>query len=78
MVNNEKILVFLDLTLITKNKCDPSLVIVMGSGVFVSFVSYQLVKGYNRLLSDEKALSTPFIYEVENWYSVNVSPHNPQ
>ena len=66
MVNNDKILDFLDLTLISKHRWDPSLAVVMGSGVFVSVISYQFVKGYNKLLSDDKALSTPLIYEVDN------------
>lgn len=47
MVIYSKLFGFLDVTLIPKGTWDPTLVVVMGGGVVVSFASYQFVDGFN-------------------------------
>ena len=65
MTNNTKVLDFLDVTLISKGRWDPSLIFVMGGGVVVSAISYQFISGFNRLVSDDKAISSPLICECD-------------
>ncbi len=61
MINNCKILDFLNLCLIPSGTWDPSLAFVMGGGLMISAVSYQIIQGYNLVLSDDKALSSPIM-----------------
>lgn len=58
MVIYSKLFGFLDVTLIPKGTWDPTLVVVMGGGVVVSFASYQFVDGFN-LITNEHKLSCP-------------------
>ncbi len=65
MVNNSKVLDFLDLSLIPQGRWDPSLAFVMGGGVIVSACSYQFIKGFNKIVPDEKTLTSPLICEAD-------------
>ena len=47
MVIYSKLFGFLDVTLIPRGAWDPTLILVMGGGVAVSFASYQFVDGFN-------------------------------
>jgi len=59
MINNCKIIDFLDVSLIPRGSWDPSLVFVMGGGLIISALSYQIIHGYNFVLPDDKVLSSP-------------------
>ena len=50
MIDNRKILNFLDLTGFSSNGWDPTLAFVMGGGVIISAITYQYVHGYNLVL----------------------------
>lgn len=58
MIDNKKVLNFLDVTGIIDGTWDPMLIFVMGSGVIISGLSYQYVEGYNVIKkSPERILS---------------------
>ena len=57
MTKNSKVHDFLCLSGLAKGTFDPTLAAVLGSGIFVSWASYQFVKEYS--LVPEKALSCP-------------------
>jgi len=59
MTVSSKIYDFLNLKTIREGEWDPTLVCVMGSGLLVSFISYQFVKGWNVVKSDYSTLETP-------------------
>lgn len=56
MIDNKVILDFLDITGFWNGTWDPTLALVMGSGVIVSGVGYQFVEGYSNLLTIQKPL----------------------
>ena len=62
MVIYSKLFGFLDMTLIPKGTWDPTLVLVMGGGVAVSFASYQFVDGFN--VVKVRGCSTP---RLDGW-----------
>jgi uncharacterized membrane protein YedE/YeeE len=59
MVDNDKVLDFLNFALISQGSWDPSLIFVMGVGVVISAISYQYVSGYNYLVSSDKVFTSP-------------------
>jgi uncharacterized membrane protein YedE/YeeE len=52
MIDNRKILNFLDVTGIKKGEWDPSLAFVMASGVIISGMSYQYIGGFNHIIQN--------------------------
>ena len=59
MTVSSKIYGFLNLKTMREGEWDPTLACVMGSGLLVSFISYQFVKGWNVVKNDSCALETP-------------------
>jgi len=67
MTKNYKIHGFLDMKKLINGSWDPTLVFVMGSGLIVSAISYQFVKGSNYLVKNEKVtLSCPLLQSSPN------------
>jgi uncharacterized protein len=69
-----KNLAFLDLAKISSGRWDPTLVLVMGSAVVVSFVSYQFVPGFG-IVSGVKQLECPFVgtcFDVPNRTAIDM------
>ena len=61
MKNNSKVLDFLNLSLIPRGTWDPSLALVMGGGVIISAMSYQVIQGFNLVLTGDKVFSSPIM-----------------
>ena len=60
MTLSSKIYGFLDMRGLTNGTWDPTLAFVMGGGLFVSFLSYQWVKGFG-VIKNSRALECPLM-----------------
>jgi uncharacterized membrane protein YedE/YeeE len=61
MIQPSKVLGFLNLLLFRAGSYDPTLLVVMMSGVLCSFCAYQFVQGWNHLLPNSCARSRPIL-----------------